>query len=216
MNFRYRRAVDDCPRRYVSPVRAEQAERTRARILDAAAGLFLERGYGATTLRGIADAAGVAVPTVTAAFGNKPGLVRAVVERAAFGAGYQQALAAMRGGLSPRERLRTVATVARRVHEASARYVGLLLATTTAEPALQPVVDAVFARRRYGQGVVARALAEAGLLRADLDADAALELMLALTDVAVWRALVEVGGFPPDSYEEHLARLLAAAVLDRP
>jgi hypothetical protein len=40
--------------------------------------------------------------------------------------------------------------------------------------------------------------------------------MLALTDVAVWRALVEVGGFPPDSYEEHLARLLAAAVLDRP
>ena len=67
-------------RTYTSPVRDEQAARTRARILDAAARLFLDRGYGRTTMKDVADEAGVARDTVHAAFGSKPRLLTALID----------------------------------------------------------------------------------------------------------------------------------------
>lgn len=68
-------------RSYSSLVRDEQAARTRARILDAAEELFLERGYGRTTVRDIADGAGVARDTVHAAFGSKARVLTALIDR---------------------------------------------------------------------------------------------------------------------------------------
>ncbi len=50
-------------RKYSSAVRDEQAARTRTRILAAASDLFLERGYARTTMKDIADSAGVAHAT---------------------------------------------------------------------------------------------------------------------------------------------------------
>ena len=67
-------------RGYSSPVRDEQAARTRERILDAAAELFLERGYGRTTMKDIADLAGVARDTVHAVFGGKPRVLTALID----------------------------------------------------------------------------------------------------------------------------------------
>ena len=58
-------------RKYSSAVREEQAARTRTRILDAAAELFLERGYARTTMKDIAVQADVARDTVHATFGSK-------------------------------------------------------------------------------------------------------------------------------------------------
>ena len=67
-------------RRYSSPVRDEQAARTRTRILDAAAELFLERGYGRTTMKDIADRAGVARDTVHAVFGSKAKVLTSLID----------------------------------------------------------------------------------------------------------------------------------------
>src|SRR2546423_4418673 len=67
-------------RKYSSPVRDEQAARTRARILDAASELFLERGYAQTTMKDIADLAGVARDTVHAVFGNKARVLTALID----------------------------------------------------------------------------------------------------------------------------------------
>ena len=58
-------------RSYESSLRAEQARRTRRQIVSAGAALFLERGYGATTIDAIAEAAGVSRKTVFAAVGGK-------------------------------------------------------------------------------------------------------------------------------------------------
>ena len=58
-------------RSYTSAVRREQAEQTRTRIVEAAAVLFDEQGYGPTTIKQIADRANVAVDTIYAIFGNK-------------------------------------------------------------------------------------------------------------------------------------------------
>ena len=66
-------------RPYRSAVRAEQAQRTRARVLDAARALFLEEGFAATTIAAVAKAARVAPETVYATYRSKAGLLEAVV-----------------------------------------------------------------------------------------------------------------------------------------
>ena len=65
-------------RPYSSTRRQEQAGETRLRILAAAHELFVDQGYGRTTIAEIAATAGVAVETVYAAFRNKPTLLRHV------------------------------------------------------------------------------------------------------------------------------------------
>jgi AcrR family transcriptional regulator len=67
-------------RRYSSVVRDEQANRTRSRILDAAAELFIERGYGRTTMKDIAEHAEVARDTIHAVFGSKARVLTALID----------------------------------------------------------------------------------------------------------------------------------------
>lgn len=74
------------PRPYNSPVRAEAAERTRARILDAATPLFMAEAYEDVTMRRIAAAADVSLQTVVNHFGSKDALFAAGAERHAAGA----------------------------------------------------------------------------------------------------------------------------------
>ena len=54
--------------------RAEKAQETYRRIVEAATRLFLDRGYVPTTIEAIADAADVAVETVYARFRTKANL----------------------------------------------------------------------------------------------------------------------------------------------
>jgi AcrR family transcriptional regulator len=61
-----------------APSRAEQRRRTEARILAAAALLFVERGYERTTIRDIASAAGVDGGLVMHYFGSKQDLFERV------------------------------------------------------------------------------------------------------------------------------------------
>ena len=65
--------------------RAARTRATRRRIVDAAAELFIERGYGVTTLEQIAARAGVAVQTVYFHFGNKRTVLKQAVDVAAVG-----------------------------------------------------------------------------------------------------------------------------------
>jgi AcrR family transcriptional regulator len=62
--------------------RAEQRLRTEARILDAAAELFLEAGYERTTIRAVASAAGVQAGLVMHYFKSKQQLFQRVIEAA--------------------------------------------------------------------------------------------------------------------------------------
>ena len=72
--------------------RAARTRATRRRIVDAAAELFIERGYGVTTLEQIAARAGVAVQTVYFHFGNKRTVLKEAVDVAAVGDDEQVAL----------------------------------------------------------------------------------------------------------------------------
>src|SRR5690606_33173098 len=82
-------------RRYTSPLREEAARRTRETIRDAAARLFVRDGYVSTTVKNIADEAGVAVRTVFTAFpGGKAEIFREALDHAVAGDGYPRATAA--------------------------------------------------------------------------------------------------------------------------
>lgn len=65
------------------PARTEVGERTRERILDAAASLIARRGYAATSISALSEAAGVRPASIYWAFGNKEGVLAAVITRSA-------------------------------------------------------------------------------------------------------------------------------------
>src|SRR5271163_1591362 len=70
---------------YRSQLRAEQAEGTRQIVLEAATRLFVERGYAATSIDAIAEAAGVGRSTVFSAAGGKSWLLKTAYDRAIVG-----------------------------------------------------------------------------------------------------------------------------------
>lgn len=65
-------------RTYASPVREAAARATRVAVLAAARDLFVEQGYGATTVEQVAARAGVSKPTVFTAVGSKRELLKQV------------------------------------------------------------------------------------------------------------------------------------------
>ena len=74
------------PRRsYRSERRERQARETRERILAVASAEFERGGFVATSMRAVAQAAGVSVPTVELAFGTKSELLRAAIRFAIRG-----------------------------------------------------------------------------------------------------------------------------------
>ncbi|HKY15814.1 MAG TPA: helix-turn-helix domain-containing protein [Microthrixaceae bacterium] len=70
-------------RSYRSPTRDERRAATRTAICRAATELFVERGYAATQITAVAEAAGVSAQTVYDNFGTKRDLLRVIVHDAA-------------------------------------------------------------------------------------------------------------------------------------
>jgi len=72
-------------RSYHSPRRHLQAAQTRAAVLEAATRLFGELGWAATSMKRVAETAGVSLETVYAGFGSKAELLGAVMDAAVVG-----------------------------------------------------------------------------------------------------------------------------------
>ena len=80
-------------RDYRSELRTAQARQTRRSIVSAAARLFVDDGYGATTIDAVAEAAGVSRKTVFTAVGGKLELLKAALDWAIAGDDLPVALA---------------------------------------------------------------------------------------------------------------------------
>ncbi len=72
-------------RQYRSPARTAAAEETRARVREAARELFIANGYLGTTLKDVAERAGVGERTLYDNFGNKLGLLRHTIAMLTMG-----------------------------------------------------------------------------------------------------------------------------------
>ncbi len=74
-------------RPYDGSGRRERARRTHDAVLERARARFLEHGYAGTTIESVAGDVGISTATIYKTYGGKPGLVRALCERALAGEG---------------------------------------------------------------------------------------------------------------------------------
>jgi AcrR family transcriptional regulator len=205
-------------RTYVSPKREEQANATRTAILDAARRLFLSNGYGATSIRAIAEEAGVAVQTVYAVFGNKRQLVIELIELAVKGddelaSMTQQAdVQAIQSEPSPRGRAQLDAALSRKITERVLPVFKITSDAAAVDPDFAELNQAMIARRRAEMVQAAKLLAGDDGLRVSLD-DAAASLFV-LYSPHVAQILLEYVGWSYDRYEKWLADAIERLVLN--
>lgn len=206
-------------RSYRSEIRVQQAALTKAAIVDAAAALFVAEGYARTTMRAIAECAGVAPDTVYATFGTKVRVLTAVIDARLAPPGLDNVMdrpeaQAVRSELDQRAQLRMfardIASLSTRV-----RPIFEVLRTASAsEPDVRAVFEEMEAHRYANMARLATWLAERGPLRCDHDRAAAIIWTLASPDVA--RMLCDVRRWTEDEHAEWLEEMLAAALLPDP
>jgi AcrR family transcriptional regulator len=207
-------------RTYSSPARARQAAGTRAAVLAAARELFVEQGYGATTVDQIAARAGVSKPTVFTAVGSKQ-TVLSVVRDVAM-AGDDEAVAVsdrpaadrIRGERDPH---RTIELLAAHVTEVNRRYAQidevLRGAAQSGEPDLRRLWQTSEEQRLIGARMWLTNLAEKGPLRDGLDLDTAVDLLWFYMAPGHLHELVHERGWPTDRYRTWLTGTLARTLL---
>jgi AcrR family transcriptional regulator len=202
-------------RRYVSPKRAAQARQTRQDIIDAAHRLLVERGYQATTVETIADAAGVAIPTIYASVGNKRDLLWAVLGTAVAGDNAPRPLLdrfrdALDGAADRHDRLQRAIRFGARTMERSVDVHRIMRSAASSDPEIADAL-AEAERLRY-QDAAAFVRLIAGDDVARTDAENATDLWFALTSYEVYDLLIADCGWSRARYETWMARILEPAM----
>jgi len=204
-------------RRYDSPRRQAQARETRDNILEAARERFLRDGFGQTTVAAIAADAGVSVDTIYKTYGGKPGLVRAIYDKALAGEGPVHAEARS-------DALQTGEGDARTIMRGLGRFVSeiaplvapvLLLVEDAAatDPAMAELEADLDDQRLKRMTHNAENLARAGHLRTDLTVEEAGLVMWTLTSAHVYELLVMRRGWSLERLGDLNATILTAALL---
>jgi AcrR family transcriptional regulator len=206
------------PRRsYRSALRDRQAQRTRSAILDAAARHLERDGFSGSTLRQIAESAGVSVETVYATFGSKASLFAAVGER-----NLQVALRRLIPGGDLRSLIdgRDLEAQLTVFGQAAPGIMGSNWAIVDAwrvGGATDTELAAVYRGASEGRRGWMRGFAEAwsamGRLRDGLSVDDAADVLWAITAPDVYRLLVVEAGWSSDRYAAWLTGAARALVL---
>jgi AcrR family transcriptional regulator len=203
-------------RPYHSPVRKQQAEQTRERILAAAREKFRSVGYAASTLEAIASSARVSAKTVEAAYGSKRGILAALVDPLASAGPPRELVEKIRRTDDPADRVRLVAELSRRVYQDWAPEFELLRGAAAVAPEIGAVARQIEGRRRDNQSRLVAYLGARGSLRTGVTAEDALAVISALSSYDMYRSLVGEQGWPPERYQAWLADILIASVMADP
>lgn len=204
-------------RQYNSTRRDEQAAETRLRIIGAARDLFIEKGYGQTTIVEIGRRAGVAVETVYAAFGNKPTLLHQVWDTTVGGDDANVAvherpeMLAARTEKSLSRRLRKHAAFNTAIARRTAALMLALRGAATSDPAAAAMVAEIDRQRLDAMAIHAREIAATGQLA--LTEAECRDLLWSTTDGTLWHRLVGERGWSDERYAEFLGDLWVAVLV---
>jgi AcrR family transcriptional regulator len=209
--------VDEVKRPYRSTRRREQASQTRQRIIRAAHELFINQGYGRTTIAQIAGTAGVAVETVYATYRNKPTLLRNVWY-ATFRGDEEDVrlldrpqIQAVLAEPDLAIRLRAQAVVYTPVFRRMTPLLRALQGAATSEQAAAAMLAEFDEQRLDAAGHYARAAAETGQLA--VTEQECRDLLAATLDGALWYRLVEERGWSDERYAQLLGTMWVAALV---
>ncbi len=204
-------------RKYSSAVRDEQAARTRARVLDAAGELFVERGYARTTMQDVADRAGVARDTVHAVFGGKARLltalidVRLVPDGSVANVTQTPAAQAIKAERDPRKQIELFATWITELSTQLRPVFEILRTASAVEPEMAAVFSEMDRFRMQNMQMYAKWFAARGALR--VSARRAGEIIWTLASPDVARMLCDELGWTQAQHARWLADTLARTLL---
>jgi AcrR family transcriptional regulator len=183
---------------YRSRLRAEQAAATRRIVQDAATRLFVERGYGGTSIDAIAEEAGVGRSTVFAAAGGKPWLLKTAYDRAIVGDDEQVSFAERPEVLklsAMRDPAEIVTAYAHLLSDAEQRVSAIYEVVRSAagiDPEVHELWTEIGRQRLAGAKRIATLLRSKGGLRKGLSVESARDIIWIYNDPAVHHALVGV------------------------
>ena len=197
-------------RRCNSLVQDAGANRTWQAILFAARQMILEDGYAATSLSRIAAAAGVARSTVTATFGSKPALVKALVDEALSGDD-EPIPVAVRPWFSPVGQSKTVDELSR-AYAAVCALIGarteaifeVLRRAANSSPELASLWNQVEHNRRGGAAMVVQHAVDIGALKASFT-ERATDALWVDNNPAPYRSLVVTCDWSTAEFERWLS-----------
>lgn len=206
-------------RRYTSERRQEQARRTRREVQDAARRRFMANGYAPTTIAEVAADAGVSVETVYKAFGNKAGLLKAVIDVAIVGDDQpipmlqREFVRKTMAEPDPRRKLLAYGDHLAEVLPRTGHLVMVLRAAAASDEGAAAVWDQLQAERLTGMSAFASHLGKGGHLREGVSVAEARDILWLHNSVEVWDLLVNQRGWSNRRYGRWVARQLIAALL---
>lgn len=209
---------DERPPRTSRPPQA-RTRLARAAVVSAARTLFVEHGYGGTTIDAISTAADVPAPTVYRLFSSKLGILKALLDVAIVGDDADEAMAdrpdvrAMIDEPDPRAMLSMFVGITTRLNPRVAPLYRILTSAAQFDRDAAALLDQLTEQRQTGQRQVARALARNGALHEGMDEGGAADIVHALMSPELYRLLVEDRGWPVERYRAWLTATLDAQLL---
>ena len=168
----------------------------RAAVVGAARDLFLERGYGATTIEAISEHADVPVATVYRLFASKHGILKALLDVSIVGDHDAVPMAdrpqvrVLEADPDPREQLAGFVAVVAQVNARVAPLYRILASAAGSDPDAAALLGGLTDQRQQGQRMIAKSLARAGALRGDVRERDAADLIHALLSPEMYGLLV--------------------------
>ena len=204
---------------YNSALRAAQARATRRAIVDAAARLFVERGYGATTVDAIAEAAGVSRKTVFTSVGGKTEALKLAIDWAIAGDDEPVPMLErphIRAMQQEPDARRILTGYAGAVREAGARTAPLhevVRAAAGLDEEIRALAEEGRAQRIRGMRFMAQQLADRGALKPGLTPAEAADVLWLFNDPGVYFRLVIEQHWDPDRFQDWLAESLISLLI---
>jgi AcrR family transcriptional regulator len=203
------------------PPRKAQARTrlARAAVVAAARELFLERGYGTTTIEAICERADVPAATVYRLFASKHGILKAVVDVAIVGDDddvpmvERPEVRSLLASPEPRDQLAGFVALTVQVNARVGPLYQILVSAAGTDPEAAALLGELTRQRQQGQRSIARALARGGSLRPDLRERDAADLIHALLSPELHRLLVVDRGWSPTRYRTWLEATITTQLL---
>ncbi len=208
---------------YRSEIREAAAAANRSAIRDAAAALFIEQGYVATTMRQIARAAGVSVRTVFNGYPDgKAQIFDEALDFALGGDDSRQPLADRRltrdviAESDPERLVERLVEGAIDVYERAGGLITTYMESAGADPHMRQHAELGESAARSIMEQAARSLHTQEALRPDLSVPRAGQMLLALCSPVLHQLLRRRSGWSAASYRRWLIEQISAAVLLEP
>ena len=201
-------------RRYDNSRREAQVRATRLRIVEAAKTLFIDRGYPATTLEAIADAADTSLPTLYRQFSSKPALLKVVLDFS-FGGddepipfGDRPEVDKARSESDPVALVRAFAQIAREFMERSSAIMYVLATAAQVDAEAGQLMEEIRRQRHTGQSRIVDALCALDAVDTSLEYRDAVDLIYVALSPDVHRILTVERDWSADRYEQWVIRSL--------